>query len=105
MIKTIELILVATLLILSFFAGVKYSESVKNHASWLFESKGEEEIELPDLSGENNVEISVPGDSNIEVDHTTVKQGNTQQDTITVTQEPAVEGAAAPAPAATATVR
>ncbi len=61
MIKTIELILVTILLIFSFFAGVKYSESVKSHASWLFESK-EEEVELPDLSGENNVEISVPGE-------------------------------------------
>jgi hypothetical protein len=62
MIKTIELILVAVLLIFAFFAGVKYSESVKSHASWLFESKGEEEVELPDLSSESNVEITVPGE-------------------------------------------
>jgi len=101
MIKTIELILVATLLIFSFFAGVKYSESVKNHASWLFESKGEEEVELPDLSGESNVEISVPGDANIEVNAT---QGGAAQDAVVVTQEPATPGAQ-PTTAATATVR
>jgi len=102
MIKTIELILVATLLIFAFFAGVKYSESVKNHASWLFESKGEEEVELPDLSGESNVEISVPGDANVEVDHTATQGG--AQDTVVVTQEPATPGAQ-PTTAATATVR
>ncbi len=53
--KTIELIVVLTLLIFAFFAGVKYSNSVKNHASWLFETK-EEEVELPDLSKENGAE-------------------------------------------------
>lgn len=64
MIKTIELIVVVTLLIFAFFAGVKYSESVKNHASWLFETRDEEEVELPDLSNENSVEISAPTDEN-----------------------------------------
>lgn len=59
MIKTIELIVVATLLVFSFFAGVKYSDSIKNHASWLFETKDEEEVELPDLSNENSGEVSV----------------------------------------------
>lgn len=54
--KTIKLIVVTTLLTFAFFAGVKYSDSVKNHASWLFESK-EEEVELPDLSNENSAEI------------------------------------------------
>ncbi len=52
MIKTIELIVVVTLLIFSFFAGVKYSDSVKSHASWIFETKDEQEVELPDLSNE-----------------------------------------------------
>ena len=63
MIKVIELIIVATLLIFSFFAGVKYSDSVKNHASWLFEQK-EEEVELPDLSNESIQEMSAPMDEN-----------------------------------------
>jgi hypothetical protein len=63
MIKIIELIIVATLLIFSFFAGVKYSDSVRNHASWLFEPK-EEEIELPDLSNENLQEMGAPMDEN-----------------------------------------
>jgi len=56
MIKAIEIIVVFTLLIFSFFAGVKYSDSVKDHASWLFETKGEE-VELPDLSNESGVEL------------------------------------------------
>ncbi len=63
MIKVIELIIVATLLIFSFFAGVKYSDSVKNHASWLFEPK-EEEVELPDLSNESLQEMGAPMDEN-----------------------------------------
>lgn len=61
MIKVIELIIVATLLIFSFFAGVKYSDSVRNHASWLFEPK-EEEIELPDLSQESLQDAGEPMD-------------------------------------------
>lgn len=56
MIKIIELIVVLALLVFSFFAGVKYSESVKQHAGWLFESK-EDEVELPDLSNENSAEM------------------------------------------------
>lgn len=66
MIKTIELIVVATLLIFSFFAGVKYSDSVKNHASWLFETKDEEEVALPDLSNESGVEITAPGEEGMD---------------------------------------
>ena len=65
MVKTIELIVVLTLLIFSFFAGVKYSDDIKSHASWLFENKGEEEVELPDLSSEGDVEITVPTDGSV----------------------------------------
>lgn len=78
MLKVIELIVVLTLLVFSFFAGVKYSNSVKNHASWLFETK-EEEVELPDLSNENgndggiileeggaNPEVQMPQDSTMD---------------------------------------
>ncbi|MDX2082910.1 MAG: hypothetical protein SFV53_02860 [Rickettsiales bacterium] len=57
MTKIIELIVVVTLLIFSFVIGVKYSENVKSHASWLFESK-EEEVDLPDLTNENNADES-----------------------------------------------
>lgn len=63
MTKVIEFVVVVTLLIFSFFAGVKYSDSVKNHASWLFEPK-EEEVELPDLSHENLQEMGAPMDDN-----------------------------------------
>jgi hypothetical protein len=61
MIKLVELIIVVTLLIFSFLAGVKYADSVKSHVSWLFENK-EDEIELPDLSNENAVEITAPAE-------------------------------------------
>jgi hypothetical protein len=63
MVKVIELIVVLALLVFSFFAGVKYSDSVRERASWLFESK-EEEVELPDLSGENPAEAGAPMDEN-----------------------------------------
>lgn len=53
------------MLIFAFFAGVKYSDSVKNHASWLFEAK-EEEVELPDLSNEPTVETTVTIDGTTE---------------------------------------
>ena len=62
MIKTIELIVAIFLMVFSFFAGVKYSDDIKSHASWLFENKGEEEVELPDLSGEGDIEITIPTD-------------------------------------------
>ncbi len=61
MTKAIEFIVVLTLLIFAFFAGVNYSDSIKNHASWLFEPK-EEEIALPDLSNENMQEMESPID-------------------------------------------
>lgn len=54
MIKVIETIVVITLLIFAFFSGVKYSEAVKEHANWLFES---DEVELPDLKTNSKGEI------------------------------------------------
>lgn len=63
MIKAIELIVVLILLIFSFFAGVKYSDPVKKHASWIFETK-EDDIELPDLSNENENEPQAIIDEN-----------------------------------------
>lgn len=59
MIKTVELIVALFLMICCFFAGVKYADDIKSHASWLFESK-EEEVELPDLSTETEVEVTAP---------------------------------------------
>jgi hypothetical protein len=60
MTKVIEIIVALTLLVFSFIAGVKYSDSVRRHASWLFEAK-EEEVELPDLSSEPVAPISEEG--------------------------------------------
>lgn len=56
--KKLELALVLFLIIFSFFAGVSYSEAVKDHAGWLFEPK-EEEVELPDLSKTSIQPVSV----------------------------------------------
>ncbi|MBM3579208.1 MAG: hypothetical protein FJX34_00350 [Alphaproteobacteria bacterium] len=81
MIKTIELIVAIILIISAFFAGVKYSDSIKSHASWLFENKGEEEVELPDLSNENGLEITAPN-----ADDNMIEQNPSepvQQDTVT----------------------
>lgn len=63
MTKAIEGIVIVTLLLFAFFIGVKYSESVKSHASWLFENK-DDEVELPDLSNENSGEIGTTVDEN-----------------------------------------
>lgn len=52
MIKTVEVIVIIALIIISFFLGVKYSNSVKTHMSWL-ETQDEQEVELPDLSDES----------------------------------------------------
>ena len=53
--KITELAIFSALLVVAFLAGVKYSDPIKSHASWLFEAK-EEELELPDLSNEENTE-------------------------------------------------
>ena len=53
MIKAVEVIVIIALIIFSFFLGVKYSESIKSHMSWL-ENQDEQEVELPDLSNENS---------------------------------------------------
>ncbi|NBV06181.1 MAG: hypothetical protein EBS06_02965 [Proteobacteria bacterium] len=68
MIKAIELIVVVTLMIFSFVVGVKYSESVKSHASWLFETK-EEEVDLPDLTNDNSPESAPVYDNGGAVDN------------------------------------
>lgn len=61
MIKTVEVIVIIALLIFSFFLGVKYSESVKSHMSWL-ETQDEQEVELPDLSNETSEIGNAPVD-------------------------------------------
>ena len=68
MIKAIELIVVVTLMVFSFVIGVKYSESVKSHAGWLFETK-EEEVDLPDLTNENSPEVAPVYDTGGAVDN------------------------------------
>jgi hypothetical protein len=65
MTKTVKLILALILLIFAFITGVRYSDAIKGHASWLFETK-EEEVELPDLSDENSSENGSTTDENSE---------------------------------------
>lgn len=101
MIKAIEIIVVFTLLIFSFFAGVKYSESVKSHASWLFENKSDE-VELPDLSSENGGEMDAPVNENGEVLNNNVQIA--PQDGATLPVETGAQAPAAAAPQATAPV-
>ncbi len=93
MIKTIELIVAIFLMVFSFFAGVKYSDDIKSHASWLFENKGEEEVELPDLSGEGDIEITVPTDGGVSDQAAPVEQvqpgaANVPMDDYTDTNNP-----------------
>jgi hypothetical protein len=59
--KIIKLLAVLVSLIFVFFIGVNYSDSIKESASWLFES-AHDEIELPDLSSEEIEEIGSPVD-------------------------------------------
>lgn len=78
MIKTIELIVVVTLMVFSFFVGVKYSDGVKSRAGWLFETK-EDEVDLPDLTNENagsEVDASSVYDNGAAMDNTNQTQEN-----------------------------
>lgn len=59
--KFIKLFSIIALFIAVFCVGVIYSSSVKESASWLFESS-HDEIELPDLSTEEIEEIGSPVD-------------------------------------------
>ena len=49
MTKTTEAIVIIVLMLVSFFVGVKYSDSVKSHVSWLSETN-ESDVELPELN-------------------------------------------------------
>jgi hypothetical protein len=74
MIKKIEVLVVIVILSLfSFFIGVKYSDKIKGHASWLFESH-EDEVELPDLSNENNAEVGAVVSEGSEVPNSETEQ-------------------------------
>jgi len=49
--KAVQIIVVAAALVAGVVVGVKYSEQLKGHFSWMSESK-DEEVALPDLSNE-----------------------------------------------------
>ena len=79
--KAVKIVVVVAIAALSFIAGVKSSEQVKSHASWMFESK-DDEVALPDLSNEEIEGATVEG-----------------QDVLTNGKEAAVGGEVAPAAA------
>jgi hypothetical protein len=64
MIKIIEAVIILSLMVFSFFLGVKYSEQVKMRASWMFDVKSDEEVELPDLSKEGSNQSDFVVDEN-----------------------------------------
>lgn len=65
MLKIINTLIFFTLVLFAFFAGVKYSESVKEHSSWLFEVK-EEEADPLDITIEESREIGATIDETID---------------------------------------
>jgi hypothetical protein len=58
MIKLVEALAIIIVIIFAFFMGVKYSNQVKNQARWIFDSKPGEEVEIPDLSNQNDNNIN-----------------------------------------------
>ena len=58
--KAVKLVIVLAIAAVSFIVGVKSSEQVKGHASWMFESK-DDEVALPDLSNEEIEGATVEG--------------------------------------------
>jgi len=94
MIKTVEVIVIIALIIFSFFLGVKYSESVKSHMSWL-ETQDEQEVELPDLSNENS-EIGISAEE--VVDPNAPALDNVDPNIPTNQVAPAVPAESVPAP-------
>ncbi len=102
MIKAIELVVVVTLMVFSFVIGVKYSDNVKSHAGWLFETK-EEEVDLPDLTNESGVE-SITVYDNGAVDNGEQMPQEASENATTVNTDVSVtevKTEAAPAPATT----
>jgi hypothetical protein len=73
--KTSEILAIIILLIISFFLGVKYSDNIKNHANWLFESK-EEELEMPDITNEDIDDLGSSIDENIIENNDAQNQNN-----------------------------
>jgi hypothetical protein len=62
MVRAVEIIVIIAVIVFSFFLGVKYSGKVKTHLGWL-ENQEEQEIDLPDMSGEStesNPESDIP---------------------------------------------
>ncbi|MFT6258503.1 MAG: hypothetical protein ACJA0S_000470 [Rickettsiales bacterium] len=57
MTKSFEIILIFFLALFSFSLGVKYSESVREKAGWMFETDMGEE--LPDLANPENPQMNI----------------------------------------------
>jgi len=96
MIKTVEVIVIIALIIFSFFLGVKYSESVKSHMSWL-ETQDEQEVELPDLSNESG-EIGISAEEVVDPNAPALDNGEAPVNQV-APAVPAVPAENVPAPA------
>ena len=94
MIKTVEVIVIIALIIFSFFLGVKYSESVKSHMSWL-ETQDEQEVELPDLSNESG-EIGISAEEVIDPNAPALENVNPNASTNQVAPAAPTENVPAP---------
>ena len=96
MVRAVEIIVIIALMVFSFFLGVKYASKVKAHLSWL-ENQEEQEIDLPDMSGESpesNPESDIPYSPEDEGDAGNVSSVNPyemQQATPSVGGAPAVQ--------------
>lgn len=96
MVRAVEIIVIIALMVFSFFLGVKYASKVKAHLSWL-ENQEEQEIDLPDMSGESsesNPESDIPYSPEDEGDAGNVSSVNPyemQQATPPVGGAPAVQ--------------
>jgi len=100
MIKTVEVIVIIALIIFSFFLGVKYSESIKSHMSWL-ETQDEQEVELPDLSNESG-DIGISAEEVVDPNAPTL---DGPEASVNQVAQPAVPAENAQVPASNATVQ
>lgn len=81
MVRAVEIIVIIALMIFSFFLGVKYASKVKAHLSWL-ENQEEQEIDLPDMSGESlesSPETDIPYSPEDEGDAGNIANVNTSE--------------------------
>ncbi len=84
--KSAKISLVLILCLAFFFAGVFYSDAIKDHAAWLFEGK-QDDIELPDLSHDEGGDIGATVDESGEaMDNVNAESVKTQNNNVPVVE-------------------